>query len=113
MNGYCDHYTANLKRTHDDGRRALPLGNPQPKDDFNRATHRVAQQEAVNTSGGSRWPGRRLGGSSRSISLLQRFTSIPRRPDMSAQILPERRAVAMRRLALAAIGISFFVLSAT
>jgi hypothetical protein len=31
---------------------------------------------------------------------------------MSAQILPELRAVAMRRLALA-IGISFFVLSAT
>jgi hypothetical protein len=32
---------------------------------------------------------------------------------MSPQILPNRRTLAMRRLALAAIGISFFVLSAT
>ncbi len=32
---------------------------------------------------------------------------------MSAQILPERCALAIRRLALAVIGISFFVLSAT
>jgi hypothetical protein len=32
---------------------------------------------------------------------------------MSAQIFPERCALAMRRLALAAIAISFFVLSAT
>ena len=32
---------------------------------------------------------------------------------MSAQILPKRRTPAMRRLALAVIGISFFVLSGT
>jgi hypothetical protein len=32
---------------------------------------------------------------------------------MSAQILPKRRTPAMRRLALAVIGISFFVLSET
>ena len=32
---------------------------------------------------------------------------------MSTQILPKRCALALRRLALAAVGISFFVLSAT